>query len=47
VTSASTRTRIRKPAEFDTAQPLLTRLRVSELHTVRGEHDTTDPTVSE
>jgi hypothetical protein len=40
-------THLSKPAEFDTAQQLLARLRVSELHTVPGEHDTTDPTVSE
>jgi hypothetical protein len=40
-------THLSKPAEFDTAQQLFTRLRVSELHTVPGEHDTSDPTVSE
>lgn len=36
-----------KPEEFDTAQQLLSRLGVSELHTVPGEHDVLDVTVSE
>ncbi|MBV9315875.1 MAG: metallophosphoesterase, partial [Gammaproteobacteria bacterium] len=36
-----------KPAEFDLAQQLFSRLRTSEMHTTPGEHDTTDPTVSE
>jgi 3',5'-cyclic AMP phosphodiesterase CpdA len=40
-------THLSKPAEFDLAQQLLSRLRVTELHTVPGEHDTTDTTVSE
>ena len=40
-------THLSKPAEFDTAQQLLSRLRVTEVHTVPGEHDTTDPTVTE
>jgi 3',5'-cyclic AMP phosphodiesterase CpdA len=40
-------THLSKPAEFDTAQQLLARLRVTEMHTVPGEHDTTDPTVTE
>src|SRR6202034_2915541 len=40
-------THLSKPAEFDLAQQLFTRLRTSEMHTVPGEHDTTDPTVSE
>ncbi|HYL71215.1 MAG TPA: metallophosphoesterase, partial [Candidatus Dormibacteraeota bacterium] len=40
-------THLSKPAEFDLAQQLLGRARVTELHTVPGEHDTTDPTVSE
>jgi len=40
-------THLSKPAEFDLAQQLLGRLRTQELHTVPGEHDTTDPTVSE
>ena len=35
-------THLSKPQEFDLAQQLLGRLRVSELHTVPGEHDTTD-----
>jgi len=29
--------------QFDQAQQILSRLRVTELHTVPGEHDTTDP----
>jgi hypothetical protein len=40
-------THLSKPAEFDTAQQLLSRLRVTELHTVPGEHDTSDATVTE
>jgi 3',5'-cyclic AMP phosphodiesterase CpdA len=40
-------THLSKPAEFDLAQQLLTGLRVTELHTVPGEHDTSDATVSE
>jgi 3',5'-cyclic AMP phosphodiesterase CpdA len=40
-------THLSKPAEFDLAQQMLSRLRTTELHTVPGEHDTTDPTVSE
>jgi 3',5'-cyclic AMP phosphodiesterase CpdA len=40
-------THLSKPAEFDLAQQLLSALRVGEIHTVPGEHDTTDPTVSE
>ena len=40
-------THLSKPAEFDTAQQLFSRLRTTELHTVPGEHDTTDATVSE
>ena len=40
-------THLSKPAEFDLAQQMLGQLRVTELHTVPGEHDTTDPTVSE
>jgi hypothetical protein len=40
-------THLSKPAEFDTAQQMLSRLRVTELHTTPGEHDTTDPTVAE
>src|ERR1700747_2336969 len=40
-------THLSKPAEFDLAQQMLSQLRTSELHTVPGEHDTTDATVSE
>jgi len=40
-------THLSKPAEFDTAQQLLRGLRVTELHTTPGEHDTTDPEVRE
>jgi len=40
-------THLSKPAEFDLAQQLLGTLRTSELHTVPGEHDTSDATVSE
>jgi 3',5'-cyclic AMP phosphodiesterase CpdA len=40
-------THLSKAAEFDLAQQLLGRARVTELHTVPGEHDTTDPTVTE
>jgi hypothetical protein len=40
-------THLSKPAEFDLAQQLFARLRTTEMHTVPGEHDTTDPTVSE
>jgi 3',5'-cyclic AMP phosphodiesterase CpdA len=40
-------THLSKPAEFDTAQQLFTRLRTTEMHTVPGEHDTTDATVTE
>ncbi|HTD11067.1 MAG TPA: metallophosphoesterase, partial [Steroidobacteraceae bacterium] len=40
-------THLSKPAEFDLAQQLLSGLRVSEMHTVPGEHDTTDATVTE
>ena len=40
-------THLSKPAEFDTAQQLFSRLRTSEMHTVPGEHDTADPNVSE
>lgn len=36
-----------KPEEFDAAQQMLSKLRVSELHTVPGEHDVSDSTVSE
>ena len=40
-------THLSKPAEFDMAQQMLSRLRTTELHTVPGEHDTTDPAVTE
>jgi 3',5'-cyclic AMP phosphodiesterase CpdA len=40
-------THLSKPAEFDMAQQMLARLRTTELHTVPGEHDTTDATVTE
>ena len=40
-------THLSKPAEFDQANELLKRLRVPELHTVPGEHDTTDPGAAE
>jgi len=40
-------THLSKPAEFDLAQQMLGQLRTTELHTVPGEHDTTDPAVSE
>jgi 3',5'-cyclic AMP phosphodiesterase CpdA len=40
-------THLSKAAEFDTAQQLFTRLRTTEMHTVPGEHDTTDATVTE
>ena len=40
-------THLSRPAEFDLAQQLLSGLRTTELHTVPGEHDTTDPTVTE
>jgi len=40
-------THFSKAEEFDAAQQLLSRLLVSELHTVPGEHDLSDATVSE
>jgi 3',5'-cyclic AMP phosphodiesterase CpdA len=40
-------THLSRPAEFDLAQQMLARLRTTELHTVPGEHDTTDATVTE
>jgi Calcineurin-like phosphoesterase len=40
-------THLSKAAEFDLAQQMLGQLRATELHTVPGEHDTTDPTVTE
>jgi 3',5'-cyclic AMP phosphodiesterase CpdA len=40
-------THLSKPDQFDLAQQALSRLRTSELHTVPGEHDVTDETVTE
>jgi 3',5'-cyclic AMP phosphodiesterase CpdA len=40
-------THLSKPAEFDTAQQLMSRLRTTEIHTVPGEHDTADAAVTE
>jgi 3',5'-cyclic AMP phosphodiesterase CpdA len=40
-------THLSKPEEFDTAQQMLGRLRTNELHTVPGEHDVADATVTE
>ncbi|HET9390852.1 MAG TPA: metallophosphoesterase [Steroidobacteraceae bacterium] len=40
-------THLSKPAEFDTAHQLLSALRVTELHTTPGEHDTADSEVKE
>ena len=40
-------THLSRPAEFDAAQQLLSRLKASELHTVPGEHDVADATQSE
>jgi 3',5'-cyclic AMP phosphodiesterase CpdA len=40
-------THLSKPAEFDAATQLLAGLKVTELHTVPGEHDVADATVSE
>jgi len=40
-------THLSKPAEFDLAQQMFGQLRVTELHTVPGEHDTADATVTE
>ncbi len=40
-------THLSKPAEFDLAQQLFSRLRTTEMHTTPGEHDTTDPAVAE
>jgi 3',5'-cyclic AMP phosphodiesterase CpdA len=40
-------THLSKPAEFDLAAQLLGRLNTSEIHTVPGEHDTADATVTE
>src|ERR1700716_4428926 len=40
-------THLSKPAEFDLAQQLFGQLRTTELHTVPGEHDTTDEAAAE
>jgi 3',5'-cyclic AMP phosphodiesterase CpdA len=40
-------THLSKAAEFDTAAQLLGRLKVTDIHTVPGEHDTTDATQTE
>ena len=40
-------THLSKPAEFDHAQQLFARLRVAEMHTVPGEHDTLDANAAE
>jgi Calcineurin-like phosphoesterase len=40
-------THLSRPAEFDLAQQLLSRLNAAEMHTVPGEHATSDATVSE
>jgi 3',5'-cyclic AMP phosphodiesterase CpdA len=40
-------THLSRPAEFDAAQQLFSRLRTTEMHTVPGEHDTSDAGVSE
>jgi len=40
-------THLSKAAEFDTAQQLFSRLKTGEMHTIPGEHDTTDATVTE
>jgi 3',5'-cyclic AMP phosphodiesterase CpdA len=40
-------THLSKAAEFDLAEQLFSRLRSTEMHTVPGEHDTTDAAVTE
>jgi hypothetical protein len=40
-------THLSRPAEFDQAQQLLGQLRTTEMHTVPGEHDTTDTGAAE
>lgn len=40
-------THLSRPEQFDTAQNILSRLSVTELHTVPGEHDIADATQSE
>ncbi|MBV8742532.1 MAG: metallophosphoesterase [Sinobacteraceae bacterium] len=40
-------THLSKPEEFDVAQQMMSRLRATEIHTVPGEHDVADATVTE
>jgi 3',5'-cyclic AMP phosphodiesterase CpdA len=40
-------THLSKPAEFDLAQQLMSKLQTTELHTTPGEHDMSDATVTE
>jgi len=40
-------THLSRPAEFDLAQQLFSRINAGEMHTVPGEHDTSDAAVSE
>jgi hypothetical protein len=40
-------THLSRPAEFDEAQQHFSRLRTTDMHTVPGEHDVSDPAVSE
>jgi len=40
-------THLSKPEQFDVAQQMLSRLRTGEMHTVPGEHDVADATVTE
>jgi len=40
-------THLSKPEEFDVAQQLMSKLRATEMHTVPGEHDVADATVTE
>ena len=40
-------THLSKPEEFDVAQQMMAKLRTTEVHTVPGEHDVADATVSE
>ena len=40
-------THLSRASEFDLAQQLLSQLKTTELHTVPGEHDTSDPAVTE
>ena len=40
-------THLSRAAEFDLAQQMMSKLKTTELHTVPGEHDTSDATVTE